>query len=294
MADPSTDVYDSNVEVAYISLCMDHANNAQIAYETSYDAVNYATNAGGIWKNATVGSMIAANDGNQNIPQIVVDSSNNPSISYNNPTNGEPFDYIELATMSGSSWTNTQLGQGIWQSMGISPSDKVYAAYDGSLGGNATWGLLVASTGTIPNGSSSMVGSAPGPVSSAKATAGDNQVTISWVDPTTGGSASSVLIYRSSTDSMPSTPLATVNALSAQYVDSTALNNNSYYYWIVTSNGYGVGSAAATGSVTPGVTSPTSSSASSDNSALLIGAVAVIIVLAGVGAFVFMRKRKMP
>ncbi len=295
VADPSVDIYNSDVEVAYLSLCIDHAGHAQIAYETSYDAVNYATNAGGTWKNATVGSMIAANYGNQNIPQIVVDSSNNPSISYSNPTNGDPFEYIELATMSGSSWTTTQLGPGIWQSLGIGSNDKLYAAYDGSVGGNATWGLMVASTGTITPVSNSTGTSVPGPVTSVKVTAGDDEDTITWTAPTTGGSASNVSIYRSSTDSMPSTPLATVGVSSGVYVDHTAVNNNTYYYWVVSSNSNGVGSAVGTGSVTAGTISTSSASSSSDSSGLLIGVIAVVvIVVIAVAAVVFIRKRKMP
>lgn len=299
VVDASSVLYDTQNIAAYVSLCMDHDNNADIAYMTCNasdypDTVHFATNAGGTWKNATVGSITFPNNDIVSIPAIVVDSSNNPSICYGNPYDSDLLSYVEVASLSGSSWTITQLGSGYRPGMAIGPNGNLYAAYDGVITGASTWGLIAASTGTIPNGGSSSGGSVPGPVSSAKATAGDNQVTISWSNPTTGGSASTVLIYRSSTNSMPSTPLATISASSVQYVDSTALNNNTYYYWIAASNSNGVGSAVATGSVTPGATSPASSSSSSDSSALLIGAAAVIIVVAAVGAFVFMRKRKMP
>ena len=57
---------------------------------------------------------------------------------------------------------------------------------------------------------------------------------------------------------MPSSPLTTVSVSIGKYVDTTAVNNQTYYYWLVSNNSYGNGPFVATGSVTAcAVSSPT-------------------------------------
>jgi hypothetical protein len=276
-------IVDKVYYIEFVSMCLDHNDKAHIAYMTGYTAIHYATDASGAWLNTTASSIPVANDAYQYVPIIVVDSANNPSISYCNTTSDTGY-YAEVTTKSGSAWTITRLGAGFSVAMGINSNDNLYVAYNRA-------GIVLDSTGTI-TGSSSTTASAPGPVASATATAGNNQVTIAWAAPSTGGSASTVLIYRSSTNSMPASPLTTVSASGGQYVDSTAVNNQTYYYWVISSNNDGNGQAVATGAVTPAASSSSSPSSTGNNGTVLIGLIALIIVVLVIVAFVFMRRKR--
>jgi hypothetical protein len=105
--------------------------------------------------------------------------------------------------------------------------------------------------------------------------------------PTTGGAASDVIIYRSSTNSIPSNPLTKVSASGGQYVDNQVYYNQTYYYWIVSSNDYGVGPAVATGSVTLAAGVASSPSSGGGFLILIFALVSVIVVV-----FVFVRLRR--
>jgi hypothetical protein len=268
-----------------ISMRLDHNDKAHIAFMTAYETVRYATNTGGSWQNETVGKVDLVESGAESVSplNIVVDSSNNPSISYCNTTGD--FDYfVEVASKSGSAWTITRLQSGLSQSMAISLTDKLYVAYHGW---HNVGSYMLDSTGTITPGmlGGGSSGSPPGPVTSVTATGGDSKVTITWSAPTTGGMAISVIIYRSTTNSMPSSSLITVGVSSGQYVDNTAVNNQTYYYWLVSSNSYGNGPAVATGGVTPSATPPSSSSSGSNGGflillILLIGVIVAVLVVA--------------
>jgi hypothetical protein len=285
----STTLVNSFSNIDFISMCLDHNDKAHIAYMTAYNTIRYSTNAGGGWRNETVSTIPVVESGieSKSPPYIVVDSSNNPSICYCNTTGD--FDYfVEVASKSGSTWTITRLGPGLSQSMAISQTDKLYVAYDG-WGSDS--GFMLGSTGPITPGTlgGGSTGSPPGPVTSVTKTGGDSKVTITWSAPTTGGIAISVIIYRSTTNSMPSSSLITVGVSSGQYVDNAAVNNQTYYYWLVSSNSYGNGPAVATGGVTPSTTAPSSSG---DNSGLFVLLILLIIIIVVVLAVIRRRRRK--
>ena len=286
----STTLVSPYLGIDFVSMCMDHNDKAQIAYMTTYNTMRYATNAGGSWQNTTVSTIPVANEGIEfdSPPCIVVDSSNNPSISYCNTT-GDMAYFVEVASKSGSAWTITRLGGGLAQSIAISPTNKLYVAYDGWGGISGLW---LDSTGTITPGmlGGGASGSPPGPVRSVTANPGNSKVTVSWSAPNTGGIAISVIIYRSTTNSTPSSPLTTVGVSSSPYVDNTAVANQTYYYWLVSSNSYGKGPAVATESVTAGAAS-SSPSTSSNIGGLLILVILIVIILVVV-AIVFMRRKK--
>jgi hypothetical protein len=286
----STTLVNTSLGIDFISMCLDHNDKAHIAYLAAYDTIRYATNAGGSWQNTTASTMPLADSNIQfdSPPSIVVDSSNNPSIAYCNIT-GDLKYYVEVASKSGSAWTITRLNGGLAQSIAISQTNKLYVAYDGWVGISGFW---LDSTGTITAGTlgGASSGSPPGPVTSVTSTAGNSKVTVTWSAPTTGGIAISVIIYRSTSDSMPSSSLTKVGISPGSYVDSTAVNNQTYHYWLVSSNNYGNGPAVATESVTPGASSSTPST-SSNGGGLLILVILIIIVLVIV-SFVYMRRKK--
>jgi hypothetical protein len=149
---------------------------------------------------------------------------------------------------------------------------------------------MLDSTGTITPGmlGGGSSGSPPGPVTSVTRTGGDGEVTITWSAPTTGGISTSTKIYRSTTNSTPSSPLTTVGVAGGQYVDNTAVNNQTYYYWLVSSNSYGDGPAVETGGVTP---NETPSSSSDGNGGFLILLILLIVIIVVV-VVVIRRKRK--
>lgn len=286
----STTLVSPSLGIDFISMCLDHNDKAQIAYMTTYNKTRYATNAGGSWQNTTVGTIpVVEGDIEDNSPlSIVVDSSNNPSICYCNTTADFSY-YVEVASKSGSAWTTTRLNGGLAQSMAISQTNKLYVAYDGWGSINGLW---LDSTGTITPGTlgGAASGSPPGPVTSVASTAGNGKVTVTWKAPTTGGPAISVIIYRSTDNSMPSSQLTTVGISPGSYVDNTAVNNQTYYYWLVSSNNYGKGPAVPTGSVTGAAGS--SSSTSSNGGGLLIIVVLIVLVLVVVAVVLRRRKKK--
>jgi hypothetical protein len=278
-----------NFGVDFISMRLDHNDKAHIAFMTAYETVRYATNTGGSWQNVTIGKVGVVDSAIQSVSplNIVVDSSNNPSICYCNTTGD--FDYfVEVASKSGSVWTITRLQSGLSGSMAISQTDKLYVTYHGW---HDVGSFMLDSTGTITPGmlGGGASGSPPGPVTSVTATGGDSKVTLTWSAPTTGGIAISVLIYRSSTNSIPSSPLATVGVSIGQYVDHTTVNNQTYYYWLVSTNSYGNGPAVATGGVTP---STTPSASSGNIGGLLILLILLIIIIVVVLVVVRRRRRK--
>ncbi len=284
----STTLVNSSLGIEFICMCLDHNDKAHIGFMTAYSTIRYSTNAGGSWQNETVSTIPVANSDIQfdSPPNIVVDSSNNPKISYFNTTGGFEY-FVEIASKSGSTWTITRLGPGLSQSMAISPTDKLFVAYDGW---STASGFILDSTGVITPGTfgGAASGSPPGPVTSVTATGGESKVTITWSAPTTGGIAVSVIIYRSTTNSMPSTSLVTVGVSPGQYVDNSAEDNQTYYYWLVSTNSFGNGPAVATGAVTAGAASAPSPG---DNSALLIGLI-VLIILVFIVLVIIRRKRK--
>jgi hypothetical protein len=272
----TTALVNSTLGIDFISMVLDHNDKAHIAYMTAYNTIRYSTNVGGSWQNDSVSTIpfLASDIQADSPPNIAVDSSNNPRISYCNITADFAY-FVEIASKSGSTWTITRLGPGLSQSMAISPTDKLFVAYEGW---STDSGFMIGSTGTITPGvfGGGAAGSPPGPVTSVTATGGESKVTLAWSAPTTGGVAISVIIYRSTTNSMPSSSLITVGISPGHYVDNSAEDNQTYYYWLVSTNSFGNGPAVATGGVTAGAASPPSYG---DNSALLIGLIVLIIVV---------------
>ena len=288
----STTLVSPSLGIDFISMCLDHNDKAHIAWMAAYNTTRYATDAGGSWQNATISTIpVVEGDIEDNSPlSIVVDSNNNPSICYCNTT-GDFTYFVEVASKSGSAWTITRLDGGLAQSIAISKTNQLYVSADG-WGGIS--GFIFYSTGAITPGTlgGAAAGLPPGPVRSVTATAGDGKVTSTWSAPNTGGTAITVIIYRSTNETMPSSPLTTVSVSSGKYVDSTAVNNQTYYYWLVSSNSYGNGPAVPTGSVTASASASSPSTSSSGGGLLIL--VILIVVIVAVVAFVFMRKRKKP
>lgn len=179
----STTLVNTSLGIDFVSMCLDHNDKAHIAFMTTYNTIRYATNAGGSWQNTTVSTIpvVEADIESNSPPHILVDSSNNPSISYCNTT-GDFAYYVEVASKSGSAWTITRLESGLAQSMAISPTNKIYVAYEGWSGIS---GLILDSTGTITSGTlgGAANGSPPGPVKSVTANPGNSKVTITLEPP---------------------------------------------------------------------------------------------------------------
>ena len=286
----TAEIADTYFAISGISMVLDHNDKAHIATIRGQVAIGYISNEAGSWA-STVVSHDYYLGAITTVPGVVVDSSNNPIISYNGVTS--VIYYVNVTMRSGTTWTTTQLATGVEASIAINSGNQLYVAWQGTVGSTTdTYGAIIASTGTVtPSGSGT---TAPGPVASAKATAGTNGITVTWTLPSSGGAATSVLIYRSTTNSMPSTALTTVGASTLSYLDGTAVNGTNYYYWVVSSNSAGTGSAVATGSIAAGSSSSSSSSSSpSSNSGglvLIIIVVAVVLVLVVV-YFRFLKKK---
>ncbi len=280
----STTLLDSALNITNIAMCVDHNDKAHIAYETSYTNINYTTNAGSAWQRSTVTRIPVQHGDLQYLPQIVVDSSNNPSICYTNNTAGaiNEEQYVHIVTKSGSSWTNLRLGNGLSQSMAISATDEYYVVSHRS-------GTILDSTATI-TGSTSTDGVAPGPLTSVKATAVSNKVTLTWEAPTTGGDTTWVKIYRSLDETMPASPIITIDYSKMQYADSAVETNKTYHYWLVSSNTYGNGPSVSTAGTTVGAASPSTSTPGSGGGLILLVLILVIILV--IVAFVFIRRRR--
>jgi len=103
-------------------------------------------------------------------------------------------------------------------------------------------------------------------------------VTIAWQAPVSIGGSPIIgyVVYRDSQ------PLATVNASTKEYVDTSGTAGTIYTYNVVANNAVGNGSMSA----------PVSASTQPDNTLLYAGiGVILIVVLAGV-AFIALRKRR--
>ena len=87
----------------------------------------------------------------------------------------------------------------------------------------------------------------PGPVTNVKVTLGVNKITLDWTSPSTGGTPSTIMVFISTSNSMPSTPIANLSSSATEYVDSNVVNGTTYYCWIVPSNSAGTGVSAASG-----------------------------------------------
>ena len=132
----STTLVNSTLGIEFVCMCLDHNDNVHIGFIMAYSIIGYSTNAGGSWENETVSTVPVVNSDIQAIspPCIMVESSNNPKISYFNDSSNATVSsnyFVEVASKSGSVWTITRLGSGLSQSMAISPTDKLFVAYDG-------------------------------------------------------------------------------------------------------------------------------------------------------------------
>jgi len=90
------------------------------------------------------------------------------------------------------------------------------------------------------------LGSPPTGASTLTATPGDNQVSLSWTAVT--GADGGYRIWRGLA-SGAETPFAVEPTTS--YVDSTAVNGTTYYYYVTALNGYGDGPLSNEDSATP-------------------------------------------
>ena len=160
-------------------------------------------------------------------------------------------------------------------------NDYYYAvAAVNSLGVGTATSTLLAQPSATPNNNS-----APGPVTNINVQTDNSQVTLNWNAPTTGGPASFVLIYRSTSNVQPGTPIANVTGTTTHYADTNVTNGVNYYYWIVPGNSIGTGPVVSSGVVTP------NSKGTDDTLVIAIVAIIAIIIVVAV-VLILMRRRK--
>lgn len=116
--------------------------------------------------------------------------------------------------------------------------------------------LLLASCGAGGGGGGSDTGestdtAAPSAPTGVSATAGDNQVTISW-DSVSG--ATSYNIYWSTTTGVTKTTGTKISNATSPYVHTSLTNGTTYYYVVTAVNSYGDSSESSQLSATPQTT----------------------------------------
>jgi hypothetical protein len=166
---------------------------------------------------------------------------------------------------------------------GLTNGDSYYykVAAVNSVGiGTPTNAILAQPSAAPPAGAS------PGPVTNVNVVIDDGKVTLKWDLPTTGGPASSLLLYRSTGNVLPSASLANLSADTDSYVDSAVSSGQTYYYWIVPGNPNGSGPAAFSGPVSP------TSNPNGDNTLLYTVIVVIALIVIAAGLLAFMRRRK--
>src|SRR5262249_9156523 len=94
---------------------------------------------------------------------------------------------------------------------------------------------------------------APGKPAAILATAGDAEIVVSWVPPTTGSAASAFKIFRSESDTIipVGDPLDTADGDAIQYTDAAVVNFTPYYYVVVAANEKGDGPPSDVAGATP-------------------------------------------
>ena len=128
---------------------------------------------------------------------------------------------------------------------------------------------------------------APATVSDVVVSPNDGSVAVSWTAPNQGNAPiTHYYVYRAIVnDPTQAVLVANLSGSALNFADATAVNGQTYYYWIVTSNSIGASDSAASQAVSPGAKS-------SDSLLPIILIVVVIIVVVVLVLFLFMRKKK--
>ena len=137
----------------------------------------------------------------------------------------------------------------VWAGLGLITDSTYGAAGYAGIGLRGTTGRLE-DFGARTYGAASAAPSAP---QSLGATAGNNQVALSWSAPSSnGGSAlTSYTVYRSTTTGVLGSALSPGPGLSTSYTDTTATNGTNYYYVVKASNAVGESLPSNEASATP-------------------------------------------
>jgi predicted phage tail protein len=181
-----------------------------------------------------------------------------------------------LATVLGGSLTYTDDSA----TAGVPYFYKVKAnnSYGASAFSNEATGTATAETPGTPSAPQNLV-----------ATPGAGKVTLTWQAPANnGGSAiTGYKVYRSQGESA-ATLLATLGASTLTFEDTTGTAGTTYSYHVTATNAQGSGDESS-----PVNAAPQASPAGTDNTMLYVGVgVAAVIIVAGLGAFMMMRRKK--
>ena len=144
----------------------------------------------------------------------------------------------------------------------LSPGPGLSTSYTDTTATNGTTYYYVVKASnavgeSLPSNEASATPSAPATAPSAPqslgATAGNNQVALSWSAPSSnGGSAlTSYTVYRSTTTGVLGSALSPGPGLSTSYTDTTATNGTNYYYVVKASNAVGESLPSNEASATP-------------------------------------------
>ena len=132
--------------------------------------------------------------------------------------------------------------------------------YSGNFNGTTTYYFIIYSvTGTYVSAASAQVSATPPPPGPSKpgtpvATAGPNQVSLSWL-PVTG--ATGYYVLRSTTSGTGYVKLSTPPITGTSYTDTTAYSGLTYYYVIESYNGSATSANSPQASATPTIPAPT-------------------------------------
>jgi len=275
-------VVDSTNDVGwYSSIAVDHNDIVHISY---YDNTNgdlrYATNPGGVWTTTSIDTA-----GTVGVySSIGVDSTNKAHICYWDATTG----FLKYATNEEGAWrieliSDTAIN-GIYTDLIVDEDDVVHMVFYDSLNGdiwyaNDAWdGWTLGAVDTSGNVGrypsmaldslnnvhvtyydvtnmnlrySHQVLVAPTTPLELMAAAGDAQVTLSWTEPTWDGGSpiTGYKVYRGS-ESGGETLLTTIGDVQ-WYEDTTAVNGETYWYYVVAVNAIGESTVSNEVSVVP-------------------------------------------
>jgi hypothetical protein len=267
------------------SMAIDSNNNLYVVY-LGYSSLNNINNSALYYATSAVSTVntapsvpngfgVSAGNAQVAISWTAPSSNGGQTISGYNIYRGPSASSTTLLTTVGAStftYLDTTVTNGVDYYYNVAAVNSVGV-------GTATSSMLAQPSTTVNNNVP------PGPVTNINVKTDDGKVTLNWNAPTTGGLSSYILIYRSTSNVQPSTPIGNVSGTTTQYVDTNVSNGVNYYYWIVPANSIGSGTPASSGIVTP-------NASSSDNS-LMIAIVAVIVIIIIVAlVFILLRRRK--
>jgi len=172
--------------------------------------------------------------------------NNQVSLNWTAPTTGGAVADYEILRSNSSSGTPTQIGT----------STTTNYVDTTATNGQTYYYVVTASNNAGTSGYSNQANAtpssgltAPGAPSGLGATGGNNQVSLSWTAPTTGGAVADYEVLRS--NSSTGTPTQIGTSTTTNYVDTTASNGQTYYYVVTASNNAGTSGYSNQANATP-------------------------------------------